>query len=697
VKLLGSLEKLKGVGPSLLKNFAIILPDTRVIDLILHLPNKTTNYQLINHLEQVQDGKNISFRAITLEYKPNFRKNSPFSVIVETELKDGLFNIVKQKISIDFFYHYKNSIEKSLPLNQAKIISGKCKTYKNKIHIIHPEHITDDLENLISNNYQTGEKLNNKVIHKLIKQCFESFPDIGEWQDPNYVKEQNFLTFKESLYKIHYPQNNDKESYNLYKNRIAYDEIFALQLALRITHKHHKKILGNIIKPAEKIINKFIKELPFTLTKAQNKVLTEIFNDQSSNRQMTRLIQGDVGCGKTVIAIIAIINNVMSGYQAAFMAPTAILAKQHYNLIKTYLKNYHIKACLLIGEVKGKERKKILSDLEQGNIDIIIGTHALFYDKVKFANLGLSVIDEQHRFGVKQRMNLTNKGIKSDLLLMSATPIPRSLALTIYGNMDISIIDQKPANREKIDTRIISTDKISDIIQGLERAIKNNEKIYWICPLIEESPSSNLAAITQRYQQLKKIFPQNMVAFINGKMTQEEKDDVLNNFLNNKHKILLATTVIEVGINIADATIMIIENADKFGLAQLHQLRGRVGRGNKAGKCILLYNSSNKNEDLSYKMKKLQVIKAENDGFKIAEEDLKMRGSGDIMGTKQSGVIDFRIANLKEHYKLLKIANQDAEILLNKDPTLSSVRGIAAKKLLEIFSMPYQTLAQKTK
>ena len=452
---------------------------------------------------------------------------------------------------------------------------------------------------------------------------------------------------------------------------------------MQLTRQKNHNLQGNIVKTSQVKINNFIKNLPFTLTPSQNKVLQEIFTDQASNKKMTRLIQGDVGCGKTIIAIIAMLNNIFAGYQTVLMAPTAILAKQHYTLLKEYLKEYDIEISLLIGEIKGKRRQEILSNIKTKQNQIIIGTHALFYDQVKFNNLGLVVIDEQHRFGVKQRLNLTNKGDRCDLLLMSATPIPRSLAMTIYGDMDVSIIDQKPYNRKKIDTRIISMQKLPEIIKAIHRALEQNEKIYWICPLIEESKNLNLSAAQQRYNQLSKIFGKNIVALIHGKMSQEQKDKTLHDFLHNKYKILIATTVIEVGINIKDATIMIIENANKFGLAQLHQLRGRVGRGEKNGTCLLLYN---KVENTNNYLDRLKVIRKESDGFKIAEEDLKMRGAGEIMGTKQSGMHNFRIANIKEDYNLLKIASKDAQLLLNKDPHLKSDRGQAAQKLLQIFS-----------
>ena len=437
---------------------------------------------------------------------------------------------------------------------------------------------------------------------------------------------------------------------------------------------------GKIIELNAASLKNFTDSLPFKLTKSQNDVISEILADQKKPERMSRLIQGDVGCGKTVVAAAAILNTINSGYQVALMVPTAVLGTQHYKFFNDFLRN--ISTILLTGNIKGKKRDTLLSDIESGNAQLIIGTHALFYDKIKFKNLGLVVIDEQHRFGVKQRMKLIEKGFACDFLLMSATPIPRTLAATIYGDMEVSCITEKPQNRKPIDTRVISLHKIDNVITAITRAILKKEKIYWICPLVEESNILTLSAVEDRFTKFQKIFGEKDVAMIHGKMTPDKKDLILKNFLDGKYKILIATTVIEVGINIPDATIMVIEHANQFGLAQLHQLRGRVGRGEKQGVCILLYNNKQISDT---SLSRLKVMSESNDGFKIAEKDLQIRGSGEILGVKQSGLPNFKIAQLRYHYDLLKTATNDAKLLLHNDPDLVSPRGKAVRILLEIF------------
>ena len=420
--------------------------------------------------------------------------------------------------------------------------------------------------------------------------------------------------------------------------------------------------------------------LPFKLTNAQDKVLQEIFDDQASDNRMLRLLQGDVGSGKTIVALLTMLNAVECGTQAAIMAPTEILAKQHMETIAPLCEAIGLRAELLIGKVKGKARSKIIEDLAEGKIDILIGTHALFVEDVEFKDLACVIIDEQHRFGVHQRLNLSNKGNKADILVMTATPIPRSLILTAFGDMEYSKIDQLPEGRKPVDTRVMPLTKADDIVEALKNKLKQGARAYWVCPLVEESEKLDLAAAEQRFELLQKVFG-NKVGLIHGKMKEKQKDEIMEQFKTGKISLLVATTVIEVGVNVPEATIMIIEHAERFGLAQLHQLRGRVKRGNNAATCLLLYGYPISSTARS----RLQVMKETEDGFLIAEEDLKLRGGGEILGTRQSGFTNFRLADMSVHQGLLMTASQDAKMIVNSDPDLKSPRGEALRTLLYLF------------
>lgn len=676
MNLLRPVGSLNGVGSKLLSCFQNILPNTRVVDLLFHLPISSVTRHLTGDLGGVSDGSIVTIEGVVVKYKPSFNKKSPFCVVVQTN---------SDEVYLDFFHFKKDYLLNILPLQETRIISGKCRLYNGKIHITHPDHIlkSEGFSDFIEPLYPLTKGLNHKIIKKLMVQAIDKIDIVDEWQDESYRKQQGFLDFKSCFKKIHNPENNqDYLCDSTYVRRLAYDEFLAMQVALQLMRRRNIKISGNSIGGNNKIITQFIENLPFGLTDSQNKVIAEILKDQLSPQKMTRLIQGDVGCGKTVIAAIAMMNAISSGYQVALMAPTSILAKQHFDSLKADFEKMNVSIELFTGNIKGKKRTQLLDRIKNGKVNIVIGTHALFYDAIIFDKLGLVVIDEQHRFGVKQRLKLVEKGYQCDFLSMSATPIPRTLALTIYGDMEVSTIDEKPLGRKSIDTRVLSSNKFDKVIEAIKRALDNNEKIYWICPLVDESEILSFAAVEDRYQDFKRIFGEDIVGMVHGKMPQEEKDLILADFYDGKYKLLLATTVVEVGVNVPDATIMIIENANKFGLAQLHQLRGRVGRGVRQGVCILLYNS---NEISNTSLERLKVIRDTSDGFLIAEKDLQIRGGGDIMGIKQSGIPEFKIANLKYHYDLLKSATQDAKLLLNKDPDLTSKRGLAIQLLLQIF------------
>ena len=501
------------------------------------------------------------------------------------------------------------------------------------------------------------------------------------FSDDNFLKQHGFASFNQAIVAAHHPHSlDDLLPTNPIRTRLAYDELLANQLALAIVRQKVKKQKGRKIAGNGLLRRKVLDMLPFKLTNAQDKVLREIFADQASDNRMLRLLQGDVGSGKTIVALLTMLNAVECGTQAAIMAPTEILAKQHMETIAPLCEAIGLRAELLIGKVKGKARSKIIADLAEGKIDILIGTHALFVEDVEFKDLACVVIDEQHRFGVHQRLNLSNKGNKADILVMTATPIPRSLILTAFGDMEYSKIDQLPEGRKPVDTRVMPLTKADDIVEALKNKLKQGSRAYWVCPLVEESEKLDLAAAEQRFELLQKVFG-NKVGLIHGKMKEKQKDEIMEQFKTGKISLLVATTVIEVGVNVPEATIMIIEHAERFGLAQLHQLRGRVKRGNNAATCLLLYGYPISSTARS----RLQVMKETEDGFLIAEEDLKLRGGGEILGTRQSGFTNFRLADMSVHQGLLMTASQDAKMIVNSDPDLKSPRGEALRTLLYLF------------
>ena len=503
-----------------------------------------------------------------------------------------------------------------------------------------------------------------------------------EWLDEALQKREKWPAWDKAIQAVHAPKTiADVEPNNPCRRRLAYDELLANQLALALTRNAQKRLAGREIKGTGKLREKVIACLPFALTNAQKRVGEEIRADMASKWRMLRLVQGDVGSGKTIVALLAMLTAVESGKQAALMAPTDILARQHYAGLKPLAEAVGVTISLLTGKDKPKEKAETIADLLSGKTDIVIGTHALFQNKVEFKDLSLIIIDEQHRFGVHQRLNLTQKGYLPDVLVMTATPIPRTLALTMYGDMDISKIDEMPPSRKPVKTTVIANNKIEDVISAVKRALDTGAKVYWVCPLIEESEASDMAAAEERYALLNALFP-GRVGLVHGKLPPTEKDAVMNNCAHGNLAVLVATTVIEVGVNVPEATVMIVEHAERFGLAQLHQLRGRVGRGSKESHCLLMYSAP-----LSETAKaRLNIMRQTEDGFKIAEEDLRLRGAGEILGTRQSGMPEFKIADLAIHGDLLAIARKDASVIIETNPNLEGERGDALRTLLYLFS-----------
>ena len=643
--LLSDLSNLKGVGvktTNLLKKKKI----NNIFDLLWKLPKSHTDRSLSSKIKDLRIGE---IQTITITPKKYFFsriKNLPNKVLCSDETGE---------LDCIFFNSYEGYIKKILPLGKEVTVSGKVGRFRNKYQITNPKYISEDASFIKQkhNNYSLTEGISEKVYNRIIKQIIDKLPILDEWHSKDLIKKFDSISWNESIKELHKPGNKENYKKNFYK-RLAYDEIFSTFLVnseIRKKIKKTKKINKNINIKKQNLI---IKDLDFKLTKDQLKSLKEINNDLSSSTKMFRLLQGDVGSGKTIVSLLAAFNVINSNFQVSMMAPTEILARQHYNLAKKILPK-NVNVALISGKSNYKQKKEILNRLSNHNIDIIFGTHAIFQKKVIFKKLGLIIIDEQHKFGVNQRKKLSDKGGKDcDVLLMTATPIPRTLTMTIYGDMDISIIREKPAARKPIQTYSKLESKINDVILFIKKQIKLNNQVFWVCPLIEESKKIDHSSAIKKFEYLNKIFP-NQVGLLHGKTNNEDKEIILNNFLKNKFKILVSTTIIEVGIDFPNANVIIIENANKFGLSQLHQLRGRVGRGGKQSTCILMLKS-NLSENAK---KRINILKNSNDGFVISEEDMKIRGFGDVLGFKQSGVKNFKLADPIHNNNLFLLAEKE--------------------------------------
>ena len=647
---------LKGVGPKLtkyLKNKRI----EKINDLLWHFPYSSTDRSSMTTLNKLEVGKIQTIKVKVLKYNFPRIRNLPNKVICEDEFG---------KIDIIFFNSREGYIRAILPINKWVLISGKINFYKTKYQITNPSYITsiENIEYVKKNipKYSLTEGLNEKSYRKIIEKVINNLPDLEEWHDKEILKKFGFKSWNESVLKIHNFENTDKVN-NKYIRRLALDEILSNLIVLSKNRKKFKESKKESKLFNNSLANKIIKNLDFNLTENQKEIIKEINEDLRSDKKMFRILQGDVGSGKTIVSFMTVANVLEIGCQSALMAPTAILANQHFNLAKKVFDGTKIRINLLTGKTEAKLKKKILDDLKNGEIDLLIGTHALFQKKIDFKNLGYIVIDEQHKFGVKQRMSLADKGGKNcDVLLMSATPIPRTMMLTVYGDMDVSRLTEKPKNRLPILTYSKPEKKIDDLIEIIKKNISQNNQVFWVCPLIKESQILDYSSVKTRFEWLKKKFP-NETSILHGELKQNEKDLVLEKFLSKKTKILVSTTVIEVGIDFPDANLIIIENANKFGLAQLHQLRGRVGRGHKQGKCILLFKDNlSKNS-----VQRIKILKKSSDGFFIAEEDMKMRGFGDIIGYQQSGEKFFKVADPINHKDLFIYAENYLKEIENEN------------------------------
>jgi ATP-dependent DNA helicase RecG len=679
--LFASAANVPGVGPKTAKLLDWLLMEgtgqARVLDLLFHLP-----FAAIDRRNRPKIADAPLDTVVTLEAKvvdhmpPGPRSKAPYTVLVEDETGDVL---------LVFFLANHHWIEKSLPLGATRWISGKLELWDGHRQMVHPDRVLDS-EGLAKMSpvepvYPLTEGLFQKALGKAIDGALARIPALPEWHAQSVLKLRTFPSFADALNEVHRPKTPESIAPEAPgRIRLALDGLFAGQLALALMRSKIRRAPGRASHGDGRIRQKILTALPFALTGSQHAALDEINADLGAPTRMLRLLQGDVGSGKTIVALFAMAAIVEAGRQAALMAPTEILARQHHRTLTNFGEAAGLKLALLSGREKGAEREKILAGLANGTIDIVVGTHALFQESVTFHDLGLAVVDEQHRFGVHQRLALGDKGEAADILVMTATPIPRTLVLTYFGDMDVSNLREKPAGRIPIETRALPLERMDELIARLKRAIHEGARAYWVCPLVEESEILDVAAAQERFSHLQEIFG-DRVGLVHGKMKSRDKDAAIAAFAAGTTQILVATTVIEVGVDVPEATIMVIEHAERFGLAQLHQLRGRVGRAGAKSSCLLLYRAP-----LGEAAKaRVAIMRETEDGFRIAEEDLRLRGEGEVLGTKQSGLPGFRLADLTVHGPLLTLARDEARKIVSENPRLEGPRGEALRLLLNIF------------
>ncbi len=663
--LLSNIQNIKGIGKKTSQLFKRKNINT-IFDLLWHLPTSKIENSKVTNIGDIQIGKLQTIKLTPLKYNfPRIRR-LPNRVVCQSN---------DIKIDCVFFNSYEGYIKKILPLNTEIVISGKINFFRNKYQITNPTQVKESNENILEtqNKYSLTDGLTINKYNNIINEVLKELPDLDEWLNDDIKKKFNNIKWKDAILKIHSLDTKEILKSKYYK-RLVFDELFAhFLLSSKIRTKIKK------IKKSQKIFKdckeKLIQDLNFKLTNDQEAAIKIINEDLKSKSRMFRLLQGDVGSGKTIVSMIAALNCINAGYQTSFMVPTEILAKQHFSFAKKYLPK-NVKIEMLTGKSKYADRKKILENLKLGKIDFLIGTHALFQKKVEYNKLGLIIIDEQHKFGVRQRKELSEKGGNNcDVLVMSATPIPRTMMMTVYGDMDLTLIKEKPKNRKKIVTYSKLEDKISEIIRFVKKEISNKNQIFWVCPLIEESKKVEQQSVVNKFKYLEKYF-KNRIGLIHGSLDKDERNKILNNFLDRKLDILVSTTVIEVGIDFPNANVIVIENADKYGLSQLHQLRGRVGRGSKQSYCILMFKSS-----LGENAKKrINILKSSDDGFVISEEDMKLRGYGDLLGFKQSGIKNFRLADPILNEDLFLLAEAEVKKLEMKGDNFSKYN-----KLLKLY------------
>ena len=675
-----TIDTLPGIGPRNTKLMERVTDGPHVVDLIWHLPTGLIDRSFQPLIKDAPAGRIATLSVTVDKHIPAANRRLPYKVLCSDPT--GIVELV-------FFHAHVDWLEKELPVGAERVVSGKVEHYHGRVQITHPDHIggPEERETLagVEAVYGLTQGLSPKTLGRAMGTALGDLPGLPEWLDPAHQTREGWPSWKDAILATHGPSSEaDLISNTTPRRRLAYDELLASQLAMALIRLHMRRQGGIATLSKGVFRGRALDNLPFELTPSQQTAMAEILGDMGAELRMLRLLQGDVGSGKTVIAALAMLEAVEAGRQAALMAPTEILARQHLAAITPMFEAAGAKISLLTGRNKGAPRRRILEDLASGEIDAIIGTHALIQDDVAFSDLALAVVDEQHRFGVAQRLQLASKGRGTDILVMTATPIPRTLTLMAYGDLDVSRLTEKPAGRQSVDTRTLPISRIDEVVSAIGRAIGSGpdggRQVFWVCPLVEDSETLDLAAAEERYGALDRLFP-DKVGLVHGRMKGPEKDQAMKQFADGQTKILVATTVIEVGIDIPQATVMVVEHGERFGLSQLHQLRGRIGRGADKSTCLLLYATpltANARE-------RLKILRETEDGFRIAEQDLRLRGAGEILGTRQSGLPGFRVADIAVHGDLMETARDDAALIIANDPGLEGPRGEALRVLLYLF------------
>ncbi len=670
-----TVDTLSGIGPRLAK--AILkLAGPHVVDLLWHLPTGIIDRRNSPKIIDAVPGSIVTMIVKIDAHIPPRISRLPYKILCSDETGE---------VDLIFFHAHADYLEKTLPLGEDRVISGKLEEFQGRFQLTHPDYIVEpsqrDSLQIVQPTYRLTAGLTSKPLLRAIQGAVKRAPELPEWQDAAWLSQNGWDGWKNSVLTAHAPQSDaDFASSCPSHQRLAYDELLADQLALSIVRANQRERPGRSFMPTSQLTDKAYNSLPFSLTRSQNLALSEISADMAAPTRMLRILQGDVGSGKTVVAFLAMLQTIEAKSQAALMAPTEVLARQHFSTIEPLARDIGLEVALLTGRDKGKARSAVLEGLKSGAISAVVGTHALFQEDIQFNDLGLAVVDEQHRFGVHQRLMLAAKGSFADMLVMTATPIPRTLMLCAYSDLDASRLTEKPDGRQPVETRALPLSRIEDVLTRLGKAVETGARVFWVCPLVEESEAVDLTAATDRHAALNERFP-GKVTLIHGQMPSTTKDKAMASFVSGQTQILVATTVIEVGVDVQDATIMVIEHAERFGLAQLHQLRGRVGRGETQSSCLLLYAPAM----TEMASARLRILRDTDDGFRIAEEDLRLRGAGELLGTRQSGLPSFRIADFVRHRELMLAARDDAKLILERDPNLSTPRGTALRVLLYLF------------